>query len=101
MENKKLEKKLKEWAEVSAIYEVCWIVYQNGKDIYVVYSHSTELKHFVYVEGEIIKELAVNYMYSNDKNRDKVIIKELNKVIKAIREHEAYIEYLKNCDCDE
>lgn len=109
MENKKLEKKMQEWAEVSSIYQVCWIVYQNGKDIYVVYSHSTELKHFVYDNGKI-EELRMNYMYSQDDNRDKVIIKELNKVIKAIREHEAYIEYLeeelyleylKNCDCDE
>ncbi len=100
MENKKLQKKLQEWAEVSAIYDVCWVVYQNGVDFYVVYSHNSKLKHFVYDDGRML-DFGLEYMYSPDNNRDKVIIRELNKVIKAIREHEAYLEYLENCDCDE
>lgn len=99
MKNKKLEKKLQEWAEVSSIYEVCYVIYQNGKDIYAIYSNSTELKHFVYIDDRI-QEWAFDYMYSHDKNRDKVIIKELNKVIKAIKEHSAYLEYLSSTEGD-
>jgi len=76
------------------VFDVCWIVYQNGKDFYIIHSNNNRLKHYVYDKGKL-QEWAFDYMYSNDKNRDKVIIKEINKLIKAIKEHLAYLEYLK------